>query len=44
VLAPGAPIVFDDYGHPDYPGVAEAVAELGLTGELRGTLFVHREV
>jgi hypothetical protein len=42
VLAPGAPIVFDDYGHPDYPGVAEAVSELGLTGELRGTLFVHR--
>jgi hypothetical protein len=42
VLRPGAPIVFDDYGHPDYPGVAEAVAELGLRGELRGTLFVHR--
>ncbi len=41
VLAPGAPIAFDDYGHPDYPGVAEAVAELGLTGRLYGTLFVH---
>jgi predicted O-methyltransferase YrrM len=42
VLRSGAPIVFDDYGHPDYPGVAEAVAELGLKGEQRGTLFVHR--
>jgi predicted O-methyltransferase YrrM len=41
VLIPGAPVVFDDYTHPDYPGVHEAIAELGLTGEARGTLFVH---
>jgi predicted O-methyltransferase YrrM len=41
VLSPGAAIVFDDYTHADYPGVREAVAELGLTGEQRGTLFVH---
>ena len=34
-LAPGALVVFDDYGHPDYPGVAEAVAELGAAGEAR---------
>ena len=40
VLAPGAAIVFDDYGHPDYPGVREAVQELGLDGRLIGTLFV----
>ena len=39
-LAPGAAIVFDDYGHPDYPGVREAVQELGLDGRLVGTLFV----
>jgi predicted O-methyltransferase YrrM len=39
-LAPGAAIVFDDYGHPDYPGVREAVQELGLDGHLVGTLFV----
>jgi predicted O-methyltransferase YrrM len=39
-LAPGAVIVFDDYGHPDYPGVREAVQELGLDGRLVGTLFV----
>ncbi len=40
-LGPGALIVFDDYPHPDYPGVREAVSELGLDGEQRGTLFVH---
>jgi predicted O-methyltransferase YrrM len=39
-LAPGAAVIFDDYDHPLYPGVREAVAELGLTGEQRGTLFV----
>ena len=39
-LAPGAAIVFDDYDHPDYPGVREAVQELGLAGESAGTLFV----
>jgi predicted O-methyltransferase YrrM len=41
-LAPGALVVLDDYGHPDYPGVKQAVQELGLPGEQRGTLFVHR--
>jgi predicted O-methyltransferase YrrM len=42
VLRPGAVIVFDDYSHPGFPGVREAVAELGLAGDQRGTLFVHR--
>jgi predicted O-methyltransferase YrrM len=41
VLGPGATIVFDDYTHPDYPGVAEAIAQLGLAGTRRGTMFVH---
>lgn len=41
-LAPGAVVVFHDYGHPDYPGVAEAVADLGLTGRHEGGLFVWR--
>ncbi len=41
-LRSGAPVLFDDYTHPDYPGVREAVEELGLKGELRGTLFIHR--
>ncbi len=41
-LRPGAPIIFDDYAHPDYPGVREAVDKLGLEGEQRGELFIHR--
>lgn len=42
VLAPGGLIVFDDFDHPGYPGVREAVAELGLDGERRANLFVAR--
>ena len=41
-LAAGALIAFDDYGHPDYPGVAEAVADLGADGEERASLFLWR--
>jgi hypothetical protein len=40
-LSPGAVIVFDDYTHPAFPGVHEAIVELGLAGRQRGTLFVH---
>jgi Methyltransferase domain len=43
-LRPGAPILFDDYTHPDYPGVREAIEELGLEGEVRGTLFIHTDM
>jgi len=39
-LAPAAAVIFDDFDHPHYPGVGEAVAELGLPGEQRGTLFI----
>lgn len=39
-LAPGAAVVFHDYGHPDYPGVAQAVTDLGLEGRESGGLFV----
>lgn len=39
-LAPGALVVFDDYGNPDYPGVSRAVADLGLPGRREGTMFV----
>jgi predicted O-methyltransferase YrrM len=42
VLAPGALVVFDDFTHPDFPGVREAVRELELPGTRRGTLFVHQ--
>jgi predicted O-methyltransferase YrrM len=39
-LAPNAVVVFHDHGHPDYPGVREAVTELALSGQERGGLFV----
>jgi predicted O-methyltransferase YrrM len=42
VLGPGSVIAFDDYGHTEYPGVREAVEELGLSGAAHGPLFVHR--
>jgi predicted O-methyltransferase YrrM len=41
-LRPGALIIFDDYTHPDFPGIRQAVEELALEGEQRGTLFIHR--
>ena len=41
-LRPGGIVVFHDYRHPDYPGVAEAMEDLGLQGEVRGSLFVWR--
>lgn len=39
-LAPNAVVAFHDYGHPDFPGVEQAVTELGLKGERRGGMFV----
>lgn len=39
-LAPGALVVFDDHGHPEFPGVAEAVDELGLVGRRRDGMFI----
>ena len=41
-LVPGAVVVFDDYLHPDYPGVREAVEALALDGRPVGTMFVHQ--
>ena len=41
-LGEGSIVVFDDFGHPDYPGVKEAVNYLKLAGEERHGLFVHR--
>jgi predicted O-methyltransferase YrrM len=41
VLRPGAVVVFDDVTHPEYPGVRDAIAELGLQGDVRDGLFVH---
>lgn len=43
LLSPGGLVVFHDYGAEAWPGVAEAVRELGLTGETPGgSLFVWR--
>jgi predicted O-methyltransferase YrrM len=39
-MADGGVIVFDDYGHHGYPGVAEAVEELGIMGRVEADLFV----
>jgi predicted O-methyltransferase YrrM len=41
-MVPGGVVVFDDFGHSDFPGVAEAIADLALVGEARGALFVVR--
>jgi hypothetical protein len=41
-LARDALIVLHDYGNPAFPGVAEAVQELGLEGDVRGGCFVTR--
>jgi predicted O-methyltransferase YrrM len=42
-LAPGGVVVFHDYENDAWPGVAEAIRELGLTGETPGgALFVWR--
>ena len=39
-LAPGALVVLHDYGNPAYPGVAEAVEELGLGGREHAGLWL----
>jgi predicted O-methyltransferase YrrM len=41
-LLPAAVVAFHDYEHPRYPGVREAIAELGLVGSTVGGLFVWR--
>lgn len=39
-LAPGGAIAFHDYGNPLYPGVSEAIEELGLEGDVERDVFV----
>jgi predicted O-methyltransferase YrrM len=39
-VAPGGIVAFHDWEDDAYPGVTEAVRELGLLGEARGHLFV----
>jgi predicted O-methyltransferase YrrM len=43
VLPAGGIIAFHDYDDDAYPGVTEAVRELGLQGEARGHLYVWRK-
>lgn len=40
-LAPGARVAVDDYGHPDWPGVGEAVDELVAEGVLEPIEIFH---
>lgn len=42
-LAAGGVIAFHDWDDEAYPGVTEAVGELGLRGEVHGHLFVWRK-
>jgi hypothetical protein len=42
VLARGALVALHDFGDPSWPEVAHAVAELGLRGDVTGTLFVAK--
>ncbi|HEY1540608.1 MAG TPA: class I SAM-dependent methyltransferase [Solirubrobacteraceae bacterium] len=42
-LTVGGVVAFHDYDDDAYPGVTEAVRELGLQGEARGHLFVWRK-
>ncbi|MDQ3935028.1 MAG: class I SAM-dependent methyltransferase [Actinomycetota bacterium] len=39
-LAPGGVIAFHDYGNELYPGVTEAIGELGLEGRVERDVFV----
>jgi predicted O-methyltransferase YrrM len=39
-LVAGAVVAFHDYDHPSYPGVREAVCELGLQGRSVGGMFI----
>jgi SAM-dependent methyltransferase len=41
-LLPGAVVAFHDYDHPSFPGVREAIEDLGLPGDRHGGLFAWR--
>ena len=41
-MGPDGVVVFHDYDHPRYPGVREAVEQLGLEGTSRGGVFIWR--
>ena len=39
-MAPGATVVFHDYGNPAFPGVAQAIEQLALNGRSGHGMFV----
>jgi predicted O-methyltransferase YrrM len=39
-LAPGGLVVFHDYDHPGFPGVAQAIEHLGLIGRSHAGMFI----
>jgi hypothetical protein len=41
-LREGALVIFDDYTNTDFPGIREAIEQLGLQGERQGKLFIQR--
>ena len=41
-LAPDALVGFHDCDHPEFPGIAQAIEELGLSGQRRAGMFVWR--
>jgi predicted O-methyltransferase YrrM len=43
-LREGSVMLFDDFAHSEYPGVAEAVRHLELMGEQRRGLFFHQVI
>jgi hypothetical protein len=43
-IAPGGFAAFDDYANDNYPGVREAVSELGLRGRTVGRLFIWQKL
>jgi precorrin-6B methylase 2 len=42
-VRPGGTVAFHDYADEQYPGVAQAVAQLGLQGEERAGMFLWRK-
>jgi predicted O-methyltransferase YrrM len=42
-LRSGGLVAFHDYGNPQYPGVEQAVAQLGLDGRVDGELYIWRK-
>ncbi|MGH3994546.1 MAG: class I SAM-dependent methyltransferase, partial [Pseudonocardiaceae bacterium] len=42
-LRQGATVAFHDYGDEHYPGVAQAVAQLGLDGQERAGMYLWRK-